>query len=234
MEERRSGGSRGDRVPGAMDLDGPSQGPASGGRAKQLVVLLHGWGANGDDLIGLAPYFAQGLPDTHFVSPNAPFPCEANPAGLQWFSLMDRSQSEMLAGLRLAASLVESFLADQQEALGLTNAQTALVGFSQGTMLSLHLAPRLAQPLAAVVGFSGALVGAELLAEELRSKPPVLLVHGEADPVVPPQASQAAAEALRAQGLECGLLLRPGLPHSIDPAGIQQGLALLRKGFGLE
>lgn len=216
-----------------MDLSGPRQAPASGGKPKQLVVLLHGWGANGDDLIGLAPYFAQGLPDALFLSPNAPFPCEANPMGLQWFSLQDRSQSAMLAGVRLAASLVEGFLAERQKEHGLGPAETALVGFSQGTMLSLHLAPRLAQPLAAVVGYSGALLGAEDLAAETKSRPPVLLVHGEADPVVPAQASQAAAAALQAVGIDCRLVLRPGLPHSIDPAGIQQGLAHLRKGFGL-
>lgn len=217
-----------------MELNGPSHGPASGGKPQQLVILLHGWGANGDDLIGLAPYFAQGLPDALFLSPNAPFPCEANPMGLQWFSLQDRSQSAMLAGVRLAASLVETFLADRQREHGLGPAQTALVGFSQGTMLSLHLAPRLAEPLAGVVGYSGALLGAEDLPGDARSKPPVLLVHGEADPVVPAQASQAAAAALQGVGIDCRLVLRPGLPHSIDPAGIQQGLAHLRKGFGLD
>ncbi len=216
-----------------MDLSGPSFGPASGGKPAQLVVLLHGWGANGDDLIGLAPYFAQGLPDALFLSPHAPFPCEANPAGLQWFSLTDRSQSAMVGGVRLAATLVESYLAEQQAAHGLTAAQTALVGFSQGTMLSLHLAPRLAEPLAAVVGYSGALLGKELLGEELKSKPPVLLVHGESDPVVPASASRDAAEALQTAGLDCRLLLRPGLPHSIDQVGVQQGLLQLRQGFGI-
>jgi len=215
-----------------MGLEGPSYGPAAG-KAQQLVVLLHGWGANGDDLIGLAPYLARGLPNARFLSPNAPFPCEANPMGLQWFSLSDRSESQMLAGLRLAASLVDAFLDEQLAAHGLDDSRLALVGFSQGTMLALQVALRRKAPPAALVGFSGALLGAETLAAEIAARPPVLLVHGQADSVVPPQASQATANALQALAVPVELLLRPGLAHSIDEVGLQRGLALLRRGFGL-
>ncbi len=215
-----------------MSLDGPRLPPASG-TAKQLVVLLHGWGANGDDLIGLAPYLARGLPDTAFVSPNAPFPCDANPMGLQWFSLLDRSEAQMLAGLRLAASLVDAFLDEELARLELPPDALGLVGFSQGTMLSLHLGLRRKAAPAQIVGFSGRLIGGEALGDEIVSRPPVLLVHGTADPVVPYQSSEIAAESLKAEGLDVELLLRPGLPHSIDEMGIAKGLAALRTAFGL-
>lgn len=215
-----------------MKLDGPRLAPAAGGKAEELVVLLHGWGANGDDLIGLAPYLARGLPNALFIAPNAPFPCEQNPMGLQWFSLMDRSESQMLAGLRLAASLVDAFLDDLLAETGLGNDRLALVGFSQGTMLALQVALRRKEAPAAVIGYSGALIGAAQLAEEIVSRPPILLVHGERDPVVPPQASQAAQQQLEALGVPVQLMLRPGLPHSIDEAGMQAGLATLTKAFG--
>ncbi|GAB5468586.1 MAG: dienelactone hydrolase family protein [Rhodospirillales bacterium] len=215
-----------------MALDGPRQPPASG-TAKQLVVLLHGWGANGDDLIGLAPYLAQALPDAAFVSPNAPYPCEANPMGLQWFSLTDRSEARMLAGLRLAASLVDAFLDEELERQGLTPDALALVGFSQGTMLSLHVGLRRKSAPAQIVGYSGALIGADSLAGEIVSRPPTLLVHGQGDPVVPYQASEQAAAQLTANGVAVELLLRPGLPHSIDEAGLTKAATTLRKAFGL-
>ncbi len=211
----------------SMALDGPRR-PAVSGKAKSLVVLLHGWGANGDDLIGLAPYLAQGLPDTAFVSPNAPFPCEANPMGLQWFSLMDRSEEQMMAGLRLAASLVDSFLDEELARHDLPPEALALVGFSQGTMLSLHVGLRRHTAPAQVVGFSGGLIGASELPDELTTRPPVLLVHGTGDPVVPYKASEMAAEVLKAQSVSVELLLRPNLPHSIDEAGIAAAQAALK------
>ncbi len=215
----------------ALALDGPRQ-PAASGQAKSLVVLLHGWGANGDDLIGLAPYLGRGLPDTAFVSPNAPYPCEANPAGLQWFSLMDRSEEQMLAGLRLAASLVDAFLDEELERQGLPPEALALVGFSQGTMLALHVGLRRKQALAQIVGFSGALLGGQHLGPEIASHPPVLLVHGQGDPVVPYQASESAASVLKSLSVPVELVLRPGLQHSIDEVGIARAQAALAAAFG--
>ncbi len=215
-----------------MALSGPSVGPQGGGKPTSLVVLLHGWGANGDDLIGLAPYLAPALPGTLFISPNAPFPCEANPMGLQWFSLSDRSEAQMLAGLRLAASLVDAFLDDLLAEHGLASDRLALVGFSQGTMLALHVAPRRQSQLAAVVGFSGALLSGETLAAEIVTRPPMLLVHGESDPVVPAQATTTAAAALAALQVPVETVLRPRLQHSIDEVGLQKAQALLQRVFG--
>ena len=215
-----------------MALSGPSFGPAGGGKAEKLVVFLHGWGANGADLIGLAPHFARALPTTLFVSPDAPFPCDANPAGLQWFSFADNSQTQLLAGARLAASLVTAYLDEQQRELGLTDADTVLIGFSQGAMLALHVALRMKRHLAGVIGYSGVLIAAETLKEEITSKPPVLLVHGERDSVVPPQASQVAQQFLSHAGLDATLLMRPMLAHGIDEEGLRQGLAFLQKVLG--
>jgi len=214
-----------------IDLQGPEQ-QALAGKATKLVVFLHGYGSNGDDLIGLAPYWAQLLPEAAFLSPNAPFPCEMVPFGYQWFSLENRDPHVKLAGVRAAAPALDAFLDQQLTRFGLAEKDLALVGFSQGTMMSLHVALRRKTPLAGVVGYSGALIGAQVLAEEVRSKPPVLLVHGMADPVVPFDAMAQAANGLKAQGVDVVTEARPGLPHSIDEVGLQKGGAFLRHHFG--
>jgi phospholipase/carboxylesterase len=211
-----------------VDLDGPRLAPRSG-KARGLVVLLHGLGADGDDLIGLAPYWAQGLPDVAFSAPHAPFPCDMAPFGRQWFSLQERTPAMMLAGVEAAAPILNAYLDAELARHGLTGDRLALVGFSQGTMMSLFIAPRRKAAIAGVVGYSGALVGAERLAGEAIAKPPILLVHGEADPIVPFAAMAAAATALRAAGLAVEALARPGLPHSIDDAGIQAGARFLAR-----
>jgi len=213
----------------AFDLDGPRLAPASGQAPKQLVVLLHGVGADGNDLISLAPYVAQVLPDAAFVSPHAPFPYDMAPFGRQWFSLQDRALETMLGGVRLAAPILDGFLDAELEKAGLPPERMALVGFSQGTMMSLHVGPRRAPPLGAIVGFSGALLAPELLSGEIRSRPPVLLVHGAADELVPAQALPAAVAALEASRVPVTHELRPGLGHSIDERGLQLAMAFLKE-----
>jgi phospholipase/carboxylesterase len=204
-------------------LEGPRFGPAAGGAPQSLVLLLHGLGADGNDLISLAPYWARLLPNTAFVSPHAPFPCDMAPYGRQWFSLQDRSQTMILAGVKAAAPILDAFIDAELKKHRLTEDRVALVGFSQGTMMSLYVAPRRPRAVAAVVGYSGALVGADALAVEAKSKPPILLVHGEMDDVVPFQAMAAAAAGLRAVGLQVETVARPGLPHSIDDVGLTRG-----------
>ncbi|HEX2113704.1 MAG TPA: prolyl oligopeptidase family serine peptidase [Alphaproteobacteria bacterium] len=204
-------------------LEGPRFGPAAGGKPQSLVLLLHGLGADGNDLISLAPYWTRLLPNTAFVSPHAPFPCDMAPYGRQWFSLQDRSQTMILAGVKAAAPILDAFIDAELKKHGLTEDRLALVGFSQGTMMSLYVAPRRPRAVAAVVGYSGALVGADTLPVEAKSKPPILLVHGEMDDIVPFQAMAAAAAGLRAVGLQVETVARPGLPHSIDDVGLTRG-----------
>ena len=213
----------------AFDLDGPRLAPASGQAPKQLVVLLHGLGADGNDLISLAPYLAQVLPEAAFVSPNAPFPCDMAPFGRQWFSLQERTPEAMLGGIRMSAPILEGFLDAELETAELTAERLALVGFSQGTMMALHVGLRREAALGAIVGFSGALLAPELLAEEIRSRPPVLLVHGAADEVVPAQALPAAVAALEANQVPVTQELRPGLGHSIDERGLQLAMSFLKE-----
>ncbi|MHA1151870.1 MAG: alpha/beta hydrolase [Alphaproteobacteria bacterium] len=214
-----------------LDLDGPRFGPAQAqdGRPKELVILLHGLGADGNDLISLAPLFARVLPEAAFVSPNAPYPCDMAPMGRQWFSFQDRDPSAVLTGVRAAASHLDAFIDAELERAGLPDARLVLIGFSQGTMMALHTAIRRAQPCAAVIGYSGALVGPELLAEEVRSRPPVLLVHGQADEVVPFPSMAAAEQALRDAGILVHGEARPGLGHGIDEEGLQLGAAMLKQ-----
>jgi phospholipase/carboxylesterase len=209
-------------------LSGPSRPPASGGRPSRLVILLHGLGADGNDLIGLAPYWARLLPTAEFVSPNAPFPCDMAPYGYQWFSSQDRSPAAVLAGVRAAAPLLDAFIDDALAQRALDDADLALVGFSQGTMMSLFVGLRRTKPVAGIVGFSGRLLGPELLASELRSRPPTLLVHGTDDPLVPYESLAAAEVALNGAGVPVDTLTCPGVGHSIDENGLRRGGAFLK------
>lgn len=209
-------------------MDGPRHGPEPG-TADSLVVLLHGLGADGNDLIGLAPHLAQVLPGAAFVSPHAPFPCDMAPFGRQWFSLQTREPARILAGVQDAAVHLNAFLDQELAAYGLAADRLALVGFSQGSMMAMHVALRRAQPCAAVVAYSGMLVAAERLGAEIKSRPPVLLVHGEADEVVGFGAMAAAQQALKGNGVAVTALARPGLGHGIDEAGIGAAMALLRE-----
>ena len=198
-----------------MTLSGPELPPRAGGPPRQLVVLLHGVGADGNDLIGLAPALAERLPHAAFVAPDAPEPCDMAPYGRQWFSLRDRRPAALLAGAAASAPRLDAFLDGALARHGLANHQLALLGFSQGTMMALFVAPRRAPSIAAVLGFSGALLGAGRLAAETRSRPPVLLVHGAADEVVPLEALFAAVEGLQAAA-DPGAVAGPPRPAPRD------------------
>ena len=212
-----------------MRLDGPRHPPATGGAPARIVLLLHGYGADGNDLIGLAPAWAPAMPDALFVSPNAPFPCEGAPFGRQWFGIYGRDDEMRLAGLRAASAMVDAFIDDLLHETGVAPGALTLAGFSQGTMLALHAGPRRAEPLAGILGYSGRLLAPELLASELRSRPPVALIHGEMDELVPYSSMAEAAAALDEAGFAVETHGRPGLGHGIDPAGLQAGLAFMAR-----
>ncbi len=230
----------------AEALAGPSQLPDSG-TVDRVVIFLHGYGADGNDLIGLAPIFAQFLPNTAFYAPDAPEPCEMSPMGRQWFSLNDYDPNmmrrdpktmgamyeTMLTGAQLAAPSIDRFMDELLEEHGLGPDKLALIGFSQGTMMSLHVALRRKEPIAALLGYSGALIGADILEKEIASRPPITLIHGKDDPVVPFEAMGAATQALQKAGLKVESHPRPGLEHGIDPEGARLGVEFLKKAFGL-
>ena len=214
-----------------MALSGPSRPPLAGGPPRRLVILLHGLGADGNDLIGLQQYWGRLLPEAEFVSPNAPFPCDMAPYGYQWLSARDPSPEARLAGARAAGAILDAFITEELARHDLTEADCALVGFSQGTMMSLFVGPRRERQLAGIVGYSGRLIAPALLAGELRSRPPVLLVHGTDDPMVS-YASMAEAEAaLSGAGVPVETLSCPGIGHAIDADGLQAASRFLLRVF---
>jgi len=206
-----------------VDLSGPSFRPAAGGKPRRLVILLHGYAADGNDLLGLAPHWARRLPDAEFLSPHAPFPCEVAPFGRQWFGFEGRSADMILAETQTAAAILDAFIDAELARRDLAEDALALVGFSQGAMMALHVAPRRARAVAAVVGYSGMLIAPQLLAAEIKSKPPVLLVHGTVDPVVPYASLATAKAVLEAAGVSVTTETRPGLAHAIDDEGLALG-----------
>ena len=209
----------------------PTLRPASGEKPRQLVVILHGWGADGANLIDLADLYRKALPHAQFIAPNAPDVCEVNPFGFQWFSLNNRSYDAMHKGVTTATAKLNAFLDEQLQLLGLTNKDLALVGFSQGTMLALHAALRRTPGIAGVLGYSGALLGAEHLSSEIKEKPPICLIHGDVDDVVPFASLALAQQGLKPHGIPLTTHRRPFLGHSIDMEGIQIGAEFLKKIF---
>jgi len=200
---------------------------AKSGRADSLVIFVHGYGADGHDLIGLADPLAEHLPNTTFLSPHAPNPCKMSPMGREWFPIpmIDNSSMEqMRAGMHTSVARFNEWMDAEFVAEGITPDRTVLVGFSQGTMMSLHVGPRRTHQLAGIVGFSGRLVEPETLIAETVTKPPVLLVHGDMDMVVPPSDMPKAETALVEAGFDVQTHLSRGTAHGIAPDGL--GLAL--------
>ena len=212
-------------------LSGPSRPPLAGAKPRRLVILLHGLGADGDDLIGLGRVWAPSLPDALFLSPNAPFPCDLSPYGYQWFSVEDRSEERTLAGVRAAAPFLDAFIDEALEENGLSAGDLALVGFSQGTMMALYVGLRRKESVAGILGYSGRLVAPQLLASELGARPSVFLVHGTEDPLLPFASLGEAERALSALEVPVETLACPGLGHGIDEQGLAKGGAFLKQAF---
>ncbi len=221
----------------ASTLDGPRLAPD--GRAKQLVVFLHGYGADGGDLIAIGQQWQSFLPDTAFVAPNAPEPCAQAPVGRQWFALTMHDEKELWPGVNRAQPALDAFLDAELARYGLGEDRLALVGFSQGTMLALHAGLRRKRAPAAILGYSGLLVGPEHLAsaqaKDAKGRPPpILLVHGDQDEVIPVDAMFVAAEQLAEAGIPVQWHLAPGGGHGIDGGGLLHGGLFLAKSFGLK
>jgi phospholipase/carboxylesterase len=215
-------------------LEGPER-PAASGRADSLVIFLHGYGADGNDLIGLAEPLAPHLPDTRFLAPNAPERCPGNPMGFQWFPIpwLDGAP-EAVARASAARSfrLLDAWL-DEVAGQGIGPERTILVGFSQGTMMALHVGLRRRAALAGIVGFSGRLLEPSLLAAEITARPPVLLIHGDQDPMVPFASLGEAADALVAAEVETYTHVSRGTAHGIAPDGLGVALGFIRQRLGI-
>ena len=213
-------------------LSGPEQAPTDGKKPDRLIIFLHGLGANGDDLIGLAPVLGQVFPTAQFLAPNAPEECDMAPMGLQWFSLQDMSRTQLQAGVDAVTPVLHRYLDDQLARFSVTPDRVAIVGFSQGTMLALHAMPKYSGLVAGVLGYSGMLIAPESLADENIRKPPTLLIHGTDDPVVPADMSKVSGEAMKMAGFDVEVAYSKGLGHSIDEAGLRLGIEFLQRAFG--
>lgn len=217
-------------------LEAQRREPVSG-ETRSCLVLLHGYGANAADLIGLADPLGEHLPDTLFISPDAPELCQGVPMGRQWFPIPwidGSSEEESRQGMTRAAADLDAFLDGVMVDEDLLPEQVMILGFSQGTMMALHVAPRREDAVAGIVAFSGRLLEPELLADETQSRPPVLLLHGDEDDVVPPQSLPQAAEALQNAGWkEVYAHIMKGTAHGIAPDGLSVALAFMRDRLGL-
>lgn len=208
-------------------------GPVSEKKPKQLVLLLHGLGSDGRDLISLAQPFSEILPDAVFVSPNAPFSCDFSPLGYQWFSLAEWTPESILNGIQEAAPILDNFIDDELDAYGLEDKDLVLCGFSQGCMMSLYTGPRRNHKIAGIIGYSGALSWEDDVNYDELQKPPILLIHGNADPVVPVTAYYHAQHKLIDAGFDVTGGVTFGLMHGIDPGGINSGKAFLGSVFNV-
>lgn len=212
-------------------VNGASLKPRFGAPPKKIIVLLHGFGSSGTDMISLAPQWQDALPDTLFLAPHAPQRCSMMGAGYQWWGLSGFAPSALAAGAASAAPAIDAFIDRKLAQYGLTEADLALVGFSQGTMMALHVGLRRPGAVAAVVGYSGMLAGSVGLAHGDFSKPPVLLVHGTADPVVPVAALHMSESELKRLGVEVTTHISYGVAHSVDPVGLRLGRDFIAEAF---
>jgi phospholipase/carboxylesterase len=212
----------------AAEIDGPRLEPRAGGAARQLVVFLHGYGADGNDLIDIGRAWQGLLPNAAFVSPHAPEPCGQAPTGRQWFPLTFRDPNERWLGVNKAAPVLDQFLDAELKRRDLPPSALALVGFSQGTMMALHVGLRRAVAPFAIVGFSGLLVvppdaDPARLAGEIKARPPILLVHGDQDDLIPAQALFHAAGGLASLEIPTEWHISSGIGHGIDQEGLRHG-----------
>jgi phospholipase/carboxylesterase len=215
-----------------VSLNGPRLVALSGSKPNALVILIHGYGSNGDDLISLARMIQPALPDAAFVAPNAPSQIPRMAAAHQWWPIETFSMAERAAGAAAAAPALDAFITHALEEADLPSDRLLLVGFSQGTMMALHVGLRRPEPIAGIVGISGMLVAPELLRAEMRSRPPVLLIHGTEDDVVPFRSMELASTALTASGVTVETHVSPGVGHSVGQDGLAAATAFAVRVLG--
>ncbi len=212
----------------ASKLSGPFKLPLKSGKPDKLVVFLHGVGSDGYDLLGLADEFTEVLPNAIFLSPNAPFSYEAYPMGYQWFSLNDYSEDKLYQGIQIALPILKEYIDENLAKYKLEYKDLVLIGFSQGTMMALQLAPRLEESCFAVIGFSGALVKPSALAMEIKSRPKIFLAHGDVDQVVPISQHRFSVKALKNMQIPVEEHIIKDLGHSISLESIELAKKFLK------
>jgi phospholipase/carboxylesterase len=203
------------------------------GKATQMVMFLHGYGANGEDLLGIGEEWARELPDAVFVAPNAPDPCEGNPMGYQWFSIreVDGKAFERDKLVEKVAPVLDAYIDEQLQKWGIAENQLAVVGFSQGAMMAMYTMPRRKTACAGVIGYSGILLDAAGLSAPGIVKMPVLAIHGDADTIVPPKYLADVQSAFSGAGFDVETVMRPGLAHGIDQFGLIRGVEFIKEAF---
>ena len=213
-------------------LDGPHIAPRSG-KAKQMVMFLHGYGANGDDLLGIGEEWAEALPDTVFVAPHAPDPCEMGGGGYQWFSIreIDQKAFEREKMVETVAPALSAYIDEQLQKWGIAEGKLAVVGFSQGAMMAMYTMPRRKAPCAAIIGYSGILLDAAGLKAAGVVKMPVLAIHGDADGIVPPKYLAGVQDGFSEAGFNVETVMRPRLGHGIDQFGLIRGIEFIKEAF---
>lgn len=228
--DRHLAGQFFDGSPMSKIVNGSSLQPHSGSEPEQIVLLLHGFGSSGADLISLAPHWQRALPGALFLAPNAPQRCGIG-QGYQWWPLAEFSPQALAVGAASAGPAIDTFIDRKLDQYDLTDGDLAIVGFSQGMMMALHVGLRRERRVAGIVGYSGMLTGAAALSREIRNTPPVLLIHGSADPIVPVAALHAAEAALRRSGVVVATHISNGLGHTVDPVGLKLGGDFVAKAF---
>ena len=213
-------------------LDGAHIAPRSG-KAKQMVIFLHGYGANGDDLLNIGEEWAAELPDAVFIAPNAPDICEASPMGYQWFSIreIDGKSFERDRLVETVAPVLSAYIDEQLQKWGVPESQLAVVGFSQGAMMAMYTMPRRKAPCAGVIGYSGILLDAGGLNKPGIVKMPVLAIHGDADTIVPPKYLALVQRGFEAAEFDVETIMRPRLGHGIDQFGLVRGVEFIKEAF---
>lgn len=211
-----------------MSLDGPRLAPLSGSKPNALTILIHGYGSNGEDLISLARMIQPALPNNAFVAPNAPLQMPAMAAAYQWWPIETFSMVERAVGAASATPVLDAFITQELEETGLSSDRLLLIGFSQGSMMALHVGLRRPDPVAGIIGISGMLVAPETLEAEIRTRPPVLLIHGTADEVVPFDSMELASTALTAAGIGVETHVSPDLGHSVGQDGLAAATTFAR------
>ena len=197
-------------------------------KPEKMVVFLHGVGSNADDLISLADDFSLIFPKAVFLSPNAPFPYDLYPMGYQWFSLKDYSFRAMSRGIEIAIPILQLFIEENLAKYDLNFCDLVLIGFSQGTMMALQIAPRFKESCFAVIGFSGALINFNQLIKEQKSNPPICLIHGDIDQVVTIDRHFESVNALKNIGLLKEEHVIKNMEHSINLEALTKAMKFLK------